>query len=255
MSSIDATITKILAYLTTNIDDILVNYISSASAFLLGALASGIPILWLRFRNNRQLKYFGGQQRITIFVGTLLSGRRDKYSISRSDYYSTVFLFNFLKSISRKKQVELVDANNLDDSTTLTGSLVLIGGPNTNEASRKILSALEKVAKLPFSYTDTSISVGDMTFRLACDIAGGTEDTFGLIYKFPNPLSDEQPVVFVGGLSGFGTLSAARILADVILFKKAARVLRADSSLVVVRGCYINDKMISSSIVLATKIQ
>ncbi|UNS98028.1 hypothetical protein MMF93_17290 [Streptomyces tubbatahanensis] len=104
--------------------------------------------------------------------------------------------------------------------------LLILGGPKNNEAARRILEAMAEA--LPFRLGGGAITWEGTTYT--GDAADGevTRDC-GYIVRASNPLNSNKRVVLIGGWSTYGTVAAARWLAE----NGASRSLTADVAVLV----------------------
>ncbi|MGW2936902.1 hypothetical protein ACWDA7_34775 [Streptomyces sp. NPDC001156] len=116
--------------------------------------------------------------------------------------------------------------------------LLVLGGPKNNEAAHRILEAMAEV--LPFR-----LSAGAITWE-DTDYAGDATDgevvrDCGYIVRAPSPLNPSKRVVLIGGWSTYGTVAAARWLAE----NGASRSLPSDVA-VLVEASVLRDGHVST---------
>lgn len=108
----------------------------------------------------------------------------------------------------------------------LEQDLLVLGGPKNNEAARRMLEGLAET--LPFDLSGGVINWGGQAY--SGEMANGqVERACGYVVRAPNPLNPARRVVLVGGWSTYGTVAAARWLAE----QGAGRSLTADVAVLV----------------------
>ncbi|MEU5929735.1 hypothetical protein ABZ817_40490 [Streptomyces antimycoticus] len=116
--------------------------------------------------------------------------------------------------------------------------LLVLGGPKNNEAAHSILEAMADA--LPFRLGGGAITwegtayTGDAT-------DGEVVRDCGYVVRAPNPLNSSKRVVLIGGWSTYGTVAAARWLAE----NGAHRSLAADVA-VLVEASVLRDGHVST---------
>lgn len=92
--------------------------------------------------------------------------------------------------------------------------LILIGGPDANEATKEVL--LRVPGRFTFSDRQNDVSITD---RLAGDVypksvGSGIRTDAGAIKQMPNPLNKDRQVLIIAGSFGYGTLAGAKLCRD-----------------------------------------
>lgn len=120
--------------------------------------------------------------------------------------------------------------------------LLILGGPKNNEAARRILEAMTEA--LPFRLGEGAITWEGTAYT--GDAANGeVVRDCGYIVRAANPLNPDKRVVLIGGWSTYGTVAAARWLAE----SGASRSLPADVA-VLVEASVLRDGHVSTPRVL-----
>lgn len=89
--------------------------------------------------------------------------------------------------------------------------LLVLGGPKNNEVARRLLDAMAE--SLPFRLGGGDITWGGTAYRGEATEGEIARDC-GYIVRAPNPLNPDKRVVLIGGWSTYGTVAAARWLAE-----------------------------------------
>ncbi|EPH46899.1 hypothetical protein STRAU_0065 [Streptomyces aurantiacus JA 4570] len=120
--------------------------------------------------------------------------------------------------------------------------LLVLGGPKNNEVADRILDAMAEM--LPFRLGGGAITWEDTAYTGDATDGEVVRDC-GYIVRAPNPLNPNRRVVLIGGWSTFGTVAAARWLAE----NGASRSLAADVA-VLVEASVLRDGHVSTPQVL-----
>jgi hypothetical protein len=126
----------------------------------------------------------------------------------------------------------------------LQGNLILIGGPDANEITEKVVERLSMRLKFGdpnshiISITDSSNGKIYIPKRNASNIA--VED-YGVIVKAPNPFNPEKTVILLAGSFGHGTHGAATVLASEYLLNQISIAAEGKSFEAIVHTDVVND--------------
>ncbi|AJF64846.1 hypothetical protein SVTN_10795 [Streptomyces vietnamensis] len=107
----------------------------------------------------------------------------------------------------------------------LEADMLTLGGPKNNEVTSMLLKA---VPQLPFTVDGSSIRWQGTTYEGRA-VGEQVVHDYGYIVRAPNPFAQDKRIVVVGGSHTFGTVAAARWLAE----NGDARNLPADVAVLV----------------------
>jgi hypothetical protein len=125
----------------------------------------------------------------------------------------------------RIKYTVIESSGDLVGKGEVTGKdILLLGGPNANELTKKALAKLAPKVTLETTGDPPTMKLFGRLYELQYSADGrDIDETYGLVIKTNNPFNRDSSgltATLVLGLSGLGTSAAARLLVDEHLIKQ-----------------------------------
>lgn len=209
-----ATLSGFYQWLTDNFQSIIVNLFSSGVSFILGILATiATTRLFKQLRILRYRRLFGNSGHLTLITGDKGKTDTEEAAITSTDFLAITELNALLESAFPKSQRSIRSTSNLRDLVEINGTdIILVGGPNKNLFTRKMIQALrdDQRLKVEFQGHDIHVLGTTQTVGVIYDENHLIAMDHGFVYSFRNPFNDKYRVLIIAGCKGIGTLGAAK---------------------------------------------
>lgn len=187
--------------------------ISLAVGGLLAVVAGYLRWLVLRRLPARRVWRFTGRDRIVIIVATSAlvdTGKYQRPTTGLGQVRAAALLMPLLNRTFRSASHEGVSFSSTVPGNYLESDLLLVGGARNNEITRR---AIESMPGLPFTAPGNIIDWGGACYE-GRRASGTVVRDYGYVVRGPNPFAPGQRIVIVAGSHTFGTVAAARWLAE-----------------------------------------
>lgn len=186
-------------------------------ALIAGSVVTAVVGLgrWLVFSllPARRIWRYADGDRLTLIVSSSAFVDTGKYSRPTTGIGQVRAMSLLVPSLARayrKVDLEQVRLSAVTPGKDLEADLLVLGGPKNNEIARKLL---DRLPHLPFTVDDDVIDWGGQLYEGATSGPDVVRD-FGYIVRAPNPFAPGRRIVLLAGSHTFGTVAAARWLAE-----------------------------------------
>lgn len=192
-----------------------------------------------RLPARRVWRYAGaGQLSVVLDTSHIDTGRYRRPVAGLGQVRALSLLIPSLTRAYRDLDLEKVRLSAHLPGQEMEHDLLVLGGPKNNEAARRLLDAMAQT--LPFRLEGGAMT-WDGTVYAGDTSQGEVVRVCGYVVRAANPLAPAARVVLLGGWSTYGTVAAARWLAE----NGAARSLAADVA-VLVEASVLRDGHVSA---------
>ncbi|WP_157974914.1 hypothetical protein [Glycomyces dulcitolivorans] len=188
--------------MTESAIDLIINLIAAAIAF-----SVGFSVRRLRFRfDTRDRRKFWialGAVELHIIVG---HGDLEAFAQLRNHLHQ-IDIRDFGLSASDRATAE-----------TLKKNLILIGGPESNIVSARVLEKISSTFRFGSAQGSTRMEAAiqdsqlDTTTACRTNLSGNVTKDHGIFIRCTNPFEQQRKVVFMAGCLGYATIGAIRLI-------------------------------------------
>lgn len=210
--------------------------ISLVVGSLLAVVAGYLRWLVLRRLPARRMWRFTGRARIVVVVATSAlvdTGKYQRPTTGLGQVRANALLMPLLNRTFRAADHEGVSFSSTVPGSYLESDLLLVGGARSNEITRR---AIESMPGLPLTAPGNTIN-WEGTLYEGRRAEGTVVRDYGYVVRGPNPFAPDRRIVIVAGSHTFGTVAAARWLAEC----GGARDLPEDVAVLVTADVYHED--------------
>lgn len=237
----------IVKLLFANRESIFINVLSNFIFVTIGFLIGAYPRLSSLFRLRRLAKVWGENGKVSIFSGSKKLSDQDGIYIRSGDFNATTELFGFLKSVIRKIDAEILYFETAGTfSFSHDSNMILIGGPNNNEITKRVIDELRKANLVPFTFGNYFFQFdGVNKFELETTSDGQIIKDYAIVLKRKNPFNINKYVMVIFGLKSFGTLAATRLLTQETVYKNKVLMNYSDEFCFIVGAHVSNNNLLA----------
>ncbi len=214
--------------------------LSAVVAALLTGIAGLVRWFVVRRLPARRIWRYLGASELSIVLDTsyIDTGRYQRPVAGLGQVRALSVLIPSLTHAYRDLSLERVRLSAHLPGHEMEHDLLVLGGPKNNEAAHRILQAMAEA--LPFRLGEGAITWEGTSYTGEATDGEVVRDC-GYVVRAPNPLNLSKRVVLIGGWSTYGTVAAARWLAE----NGASRSLAADVA-VLVQASVLRDGHVST---------
>ncbi|MGI5350409.1 hypothetical protein ACQEU8_19855 [Streptomyces sp. CA-250714] len=218
--------------------------LSAVVAALLTSIAGLARWLFVRRLPARRTWRYTGASELSVVLDTahVDTGRYQRPVAGLGQIRALSLLIPSLTHAYRELDLEKVRLSAHLPGHEMEHDLLVLGGSKNNEVARRLLAAMTE--SLPFRLGGGEITWDGTAYRGEAADGEVTRDC-GYVVRAPNPLNRSRRVVLIGGWSTYGTVAAARWLAE----EGADHSLAADIA-VLVEASVLRDGHVSAPHVL-----
>lgn len=210
--------------------------VSLAVGSLLAVAAGYLRWLLLRRLPARRVWRFTGRTRIVIVVATSAlvdTGKYQRPTTGLGQVRANALLMPHLKRTFRAAHHEGISFSSTVPGNILESDLLLLGGAKNNEITRR---AIQSMTDLPFTAPGNVINWNGRRYEGSRSSNTVVRD-YGYVVRGPNPFAPDKRLVIAAGSHTFGTVAAARWLAEC----GGSRDIPADVAVLVAADVYNED--------------
>ncbi|MET9544553.1 hypothetical protein ABZY36_04440 [Streptomyces sp. NPDC006627] len=181
-----------------------------------GAVTATVAYLrWqttLRLPARRTWRYDGGDQLAVVVAASahVDTGTYQRPHTGIGQVRAMSLLVPQLVRAYRNVDLEQVRLSSQVRGRDLEADLLTLGGPKNNSVTEQLLA---RIQGLPFTVTGTAIDWGGTVYDGQAR-EGRVVLDFGYVVRAPNPFCPERRIVVIAGSHTFGTVAAARWMAE-----------------------------------------
>lgn len=179
--------------------------------FLIGVVASLLVGIPSRIRAQRRKRAWPSSDRMCVFTGSTSQDRADSTVVRSGDFFSVAKLYGYLASLFPQAKIRIlsdVQIENVGDA--MQDHLCLIGGPNNNVVTKRVLEQWNAKNIPTPSFPEGELEFLNRTFKLRHDEANSITQDIGLVARGENPFNEGGAVTICMGIKSFGTHAATQ---------------------------------------------
>jgi hypothetical protein len=209
------------------------------------AILSGISVFFLltffrsiydSFINRKPVRYFWDEC-LRSPVSIVVPAYSDDKSLhtNRMVSLASTKIESLLRSFHRKPdEIKTFEAIDLED---MGENVVLIGGPTSNEITRKVMNLFE----IPFCFEDHVLNCRNEKYEPRLDENGEIAEDYAFIFRTRNPYDKRKILLIIAGCHVYGCFSGAIAVTDSEILKVLYKEARKKSMGVIIRTHVIHE--------------
>lgn len=219
---------------------IIINLLSTVIAFILGIIFNSV---FDNIRKKAPVRSFWDgclKSSVNIIIPSWPADYEEQpLRTGHSDLLAAARAASLLSSFhNRREEIKILEGKYAAQDR-LEENVILIGGPVTNEITRRIMQEFE----MPFSFADHILldNRHNKKYEAKADENECILEDYGFVLKTKNPYNDQKSLVIIAGCYGYGTYSGAVAITDYGILRDIIRQAKAESIGLIVKSHIIHE--------------